>query len=78
MRAVCIVFGLLCLLTTAASAQSDLPRTDNMKFGVGVLVGSPTAIDAKYWIDNMQAIEGAIGWSTGGYPPNRGDRKSVV
>ncbi len=72
MRVIFVLFGLTCLLALAASAQPNtLPRTDNMRLGVGAMIGTPTAIDAKYWIDNVQALEGAIGWSRGGYPPNR-------
>jgi hypothetical protein len=32
-------------------------------FGVGILVGEPTGITGKYWLDRTNALDGAIAWS---------------
>jgi len=33
------------------------------KFGLGIVVGTPTGLSAKYWIDNHNALDFATGWS---------------
>ncbi len=33
------------------------------KFGIGIVVGTPTGITAKYWIDKHNAVDFATGWS---------------
>ena len=30
--------------------------------GVGIIVGAPTGISGKYWIDKTNAIDAALGW----------------
>lgn len=32
-------------------------------FGVGFQVGAPTGINAKYWLTDTHAVDGAFGWS---------------
>jgi hypothetical protein len=33
-------------------------------FGLGIIVGEPTGIDAKYWLGSDAALQGAVAWST--------------
>lgn len=33
------------------------------KFGLGITVGEPTGLSAKYWLNDTLAIDGAAGWS---------------
>jgi hypothetical protein len=33
-------------------------------FGLGIIVGEPTGIDAKYWLGSDSALQGAVAWST--------------
>lgn len=52
------VVVLLSFVSSGAYAQREL--------GVGVIVGEPTGLSAKYWLDNEQAIAGAAAWSFSG------------
>ena len=38
----------------------------NKKFGLGVIVGEPTGISAKYWTSRQNAFDFGLGWSIGG------------
>lgn len=31
--------------------------------GVGIVVGEPTGVSAKYWLDRSNALDGAVAWS---------------
>jgi hypothetical protein len=35
-------------------------------FGLGIIIGEPTGIDAKYFLNANNAIEGALAWSLSG------------
>jgi len=50
-----IVAILLAVLSASAYAKQDL--------GVGVIVGEPTGLSLKYWLDEDRAIDGAAAWS---------------
>ncbi|MBI5216239.1 MAG: hypothetical protein HY960_10845 [Ignavibacteriae bacterium] len=32
-------------------------------FGLGIILGEPTGISGKYWLDERSAIDGAVAWS---------------
>ena len=34
------------------------------KLGLGLTVGEPTGLTAKYWLNDTLALDGAVGWST--------------
>lgn len=53
---------LLVVLVTATAQAAEKQKT----FGAGVILGEPTGITAKYWLDNRLAIDGGIGWKTSG------------
>lgn len=36
------------------------------KLGAGMMIGNPTGVNGKYWLDNDRAIDGGIGFSFGG------------
>lgn len=63
-----IVFALL-LSAQQSTAQSK-------KFGLGVILGEPTGLSAKYWVSNSNALAFGLGWST--YHPHYDDRGSRV
>ena len=50
------IIGLL-LAVSSASARTEQP------FGFGVIVGEPTGLSLKYWLDDEHAIDGAAAWS---------------
>ena len=35
----------------------------NSRFGIGIIIGSPTGISAKYYINDKHAVDLGIGWS---------------
>lgn len=49
------------MVTTLTAA--DLEGRGHEGFGVGLMLGEPTALNAKYWIDEHSAVDGAVGWS---------------
>jgi len=55
MKCKMILAGLFGLMATSAFAQD--------KFGLGLIVGEPTGLSVKYWLDDKQAVDGAVAWS---------------
>ena len=49
---IAIVLGLMC---TNVLAQEQL--------GLGLIVGEPTGLSVKYWLDKEHALDGAVAWS---------------
>ena len=47
------------LATGSAHAQVS-------NFGLGVIIGEPTGVDMKWFLDETNAIEGALAWSLSG------------
>ena len=52
----------LCLFFTAQRSfgQDDVPSV--RKFGLGVIIGEPTGLSAKYWTSSTTALDFALGW----------------
>ena len=50
---------ILAIIMTCASSLYSQYRG----IGVGIILGEPTGISAKYWIDRTTAVDGAIAWS---------------
>lgn len=48
-----------CLLLLSSTAFAVTPGS----FGVGLILGDPTGISGKYWIDKDNAIDAAIGFN---------------
>ena len=64
-RKIYLIVTMLCL-TQIASAK-DAGRDASRDFGLGVVVGGPTAITAKYWLDHERALDGGIAFSVNDY-----------
>ncbi|OGS46599.1 MAG: hypothetical protein A2539_08800 [Elusimicrobia bacterium RIFOXYD2_FULL_34_15] len=47
---------LILVLYTVAQAQ----EMESRKFGIGFMVGSPTGISFKYWLNEINALTGGI------------------
>ncbi|MGC8654505.1 MAG: hypothetical protein ACP5US_11005 [Candidatus Kryptoniota bacterium] len=59
-----IKFIILTLLITMASYKFSFAQ--NTGVGVGVILGSPTGLNAKFWTSKVNAFEFAIGWTNTG------------
>ncbi len=55
-KKVLIIVTLLTILTGTSNAQQT-------GFGLGLIVGEPTGLSGKYWINPWTAIDGAFAWS---------------
>lgn len=51
--------AIMVLLFAVVSANAREQDT----FGLGVIVGEPTGLSLKYWLDKEHAIDGAAAWS---------------
>jgi hypothetical protein len=51
--------AMIILLLTAFSANA---RTQD-DLGIGVIIGEPTGLSLKYWLDDEVALDGAAAWS---------------
>ena len=56
MRCKIAIIGFL-VAVSSANARTQEP------FGLGVIVGEPTGLSLKYWLDDERAIDGAAAWS---------------
>ena len=45
---------------------SGIAMADQGRFGLGLMLGEPTGVNAKYFIDKYNAITGGFGWSLTG------------
>ncbi len=53
-----IVFVLLTMVLTCGTVKAQ-----DSGFGLGVILGEPTGISGKLWIEDNKAIDGAVAWS---------------
>ncbi len=57
-RILYVIILVMLILSSTASAK-------NGNFGLGVIIGEPTGISGKLWLNNKHAVDGAVAWSTG-------------
>jgi hypothetical protein len=50
-----VMVALIGLISTSALAQDQL--------GIGLIVGEPTGLSMKYWLDDEHAVDAAAAWS---------------
>lgn len=61
-----LLFFSFILLTTelfAAKQQTEAKTKQNGPFGIGIIIGEPSGITLKYWLDKTSAIDLALAWS---------------
>ncbi len=51
------------ILALAIVFCSGIARSQDKNFGLGVILGEPTGISAKKWLDDKSAIDAAVAWS---------------
>lgn len=59
----CIALCLF-LATQVSVAQGSVPG--DRKFGLGIILGEPTGLSAKYWTSGTTAFDFGLGWGWGG------------
>lgn len=47
----------------AKNSPTDITEDYVGKFGAGIILGEPTGLSVKYWLNQRLAIDGAAGWS---------------
>ena len=65
MKKVILSFALSILVLIAS--EKVFAKQSNQNFGLGILLGSPTAITGKYWLDSQAAIDGGLAFSFSDY-----------
>jgi len=50
--------------SSLSTATEGISRAKGL-FGIGVVLGEPTGISGKYWLDEHTAVDGAFGYSFG-------------
>jgi len=62
-----IICGLIAALALALAAPAMAEsKGDNKYAGVGFIVGEPTGLDAKFFLNNEHALEFGLAWSLSG------------
>ncbi len=51
------------ILALAILFLSGIARSQEKDFGLGIILGEPTGISAKKWLDDKSALDGAVAWS---------------
>ena len=60
MRRMVVIAAFLATVCSSAAAQEARP------FGLGIIIGEPTGVNAKYYLDRNNAIQGSAAWSLEG------------
>ncbi|MEA3311662.1 MAG: hypothetical protein U9Q76_05535 [candidate division WOR-3 bacterium] len=60
MKRTLMISGLL-LIALAGAAQAG--RSSHGDVGIGLQLGEPTGITAKFWLDRTSAIDATVGWN---------------
>jgi hypothetical protein len=62
-----IIYGLIAALATALAAPAMAQTQGDDKYvGIGFIVGEPTGLDAKFFLNNEHALEFGLAWSLSG------------
>ena len=51
------------ILALALVLFSGVARSQEKGFGLGIILGEPTGISAKKWLDDNSALDAAVAWS---------------
>jgi len=62
MKLKCAAIAVCAMLLLSANVSAEEMKT----FGIGVILGKPTGITAKYKIDHRLAVDAGVGWKTSG------------
>ena len=57
------IFRLLCMIGILYLAAHQTSYSQEKGFGLGIIVGEPTGLSGKYWLDSVNAVDFAIGYS---------------
>lgn len=62
-----IILGVLFTGLVVLSAEKATAKESHQNFGLGILLGAPTAITGKYWLNNEAAVDGGLAFSFSDY-----------
>ncbi len=51
------------LLVAVVSVFAFKAAAQDRGFGLGVILGEPTGVSAKYWVGSRNAVDGGLAWS---------------
>ena len=51
------------IIALAIMLFSGVARSQEKDFGLGIILGEPTGISAKKWLNDKSALDGAVAWS---------------
>jgi hypothetical protein len=57
---------LAAVIWTAVAVAQTADATPRGPFGLGIIVGEPTGLDLKWFLNDINAVEGALAWSFSG------------
>lgn len=63
MKHIVIIAAVTLAVGVLAGPADATPRGP---FGLGIIVGEPTGLDLKWFLNNVNAVEGAVAWSFSG------------
>jgi hypothetical protein len=63
-----VIIGMIATAGLMTIILPDTARAEHSEgpFGIGIIVGEPTGIDAKFFLTGTNAIEAAVAWSLSG------------
>ena len=62
-----VILGVVLTVLVVFSSDKVMAKSAQQNFGLGVLLGAPTAITGKYWLNNEVAIDGGLAFSFSDY-----------
>ncbi len=62
-----LILGTAFSFLILSNSGNVFAKQSDQNFGLGILLGSPTAITGKYWLDNQAAIDGGLAFSFSNY-----------
>lgn len=65
MKKIILIVSIILLLIVECS-YAAVPQA-KYKYGLGIIIGEPTGISGKFWLNKKEAYDGGISWRFGDY-----------
>jgi hypothetical protein len=63
MKNICLFTNLIAFLLLATTPSHAQNQNDPGRIGLGIMIGEPTGITGKYWMNPTNALAGGVAWS---------------